>query len=355
MPPCATVTSALSVKTVALAFGNVNVLNDVVGPVTAKNPLFVPPFAPGRIPVTPVVSGSPVTFVIVPEVGVPSMGVTSEGDVAKTTAPVPVSPVTAAAKFAVDGVARKVATPVPNPLTPVAIGRPVALVSVAADGVPRFGVTSVGDVAKTKEPVPVSSVTAVIKFALDGVASQAAIPVPNPLTPVEIGRPVAFVSVPLAGVPRTGAISVGPLFKTTVEPVPVVVAALMAVPLPARTGLLMLVVRVIAGVDVAVATVPAKPFAVTTDTLDTVPAPALKYVAKSSISICQTFVVLDTPILSVPLNDGCAIAPNAANMAAIISIFFIVVFVFCLFYRSVKNHLPVPLLNLQTQVAAVYW
>ena len=332
VPPCATVTSALSVKTVADAFGNVNVLNDVVGPVTAKNPLLVPPFAPGKIPVTPVVRGSPVTFVIVPLAGVPSMGVTSEGDVANTTAPVPVSPVTAAAKLAVDGVARNVATPVPNPLTPVAMGRPVALVSVAADGVPRFGVTSVGDVAKTNEPVPVSSVTAVIRFALDGVASQAAIPVPNPLTPVEIGRPVAFVSVPLAGVPRTGAISVGPLFSTTVEPVPVVVAALMAKPLPASTGLFMLVVRVIAGVDVAVATVPAKPLAVTTDTLETVPAPALKYVAKSSISICHTFVVFETPILSVPLNDGCAIAPNAANMAAIISIFFIVVFVFCLVF-----------------------
>ena len=44
----------------------------------------------------------------------------------------------------------------------------------------------------------------------------------------------------------------------------------MAVPLPLRTPV-MLVVRVIAGVVVAVATVPAKPLAVTTDTLVTVP------------------------------------------------------------------------------------
>jgi hypothetical protein len=36
-------------------------------------------------------------------------------------------------------------------------GNPVAFVSVAADGVPRLGVTKVGLVAKTKEPVPVSS------------------------------------------------------------------------------------------------------------------------------------------------------------------------------------------------------
>ena len=44
----------------------------------------------------------------------------------------------------------------------------------------------------------------------------------------------------------------------------------MAVPLPFKTPVT-LVVRVIAGVVVAVATVPAKPFADTTDTLVTVP------------------------------------------------------------------------------------
>lgn len=37
------------------------------------------------------------------------------------------------------------------------IGNPVALVSVAADGVPKLGVTSVGEVANTSEPEPVSS------------------------------------------------------------------------------------------------------------------------------------------------------------------------------------------------------
>ena len=33
-------------------------------------------------------------------------------------------------------------------------------------------------------------------------ASAVATPLPNPDTPVEIGRPVAFVSVPLVGVPK---------------------------------------------------------------------------------------------------------------------------------------------------------
>jgi hypothetical protein len=180
----------------------------------------VPPLATGSVPVTPVDRGSPVTFVSVPEAGVPRAGVTSVGDVAKTRAPVPVSLVTAAAKFALVGVARKVATPVPKPETPVEIGNPVAFVSVAADGVPNAGVTNVGEVAKTANPVPVSSVSAAARFAELGVPRKAATPVPNPDTPVDIGRPVAFVSVAEAGVPRTGVTKVGDVANTT-APVPV--------------------------------------------------------------------------------------------------------------------------------------
>ena len=50
------------------------------------------------------------------------------------------------------------------------------------------------------------------------------------------------------------------------------VAALIAVPLPFSRPV-MVVDSVIAGVVVAVATVPASPLADTTDTLDTVPSP----------------------------------------------------------------------------------
>ena len=39
----------------------------------------VPPLATGRVPVTPVVSGKPVTFVITPDAGVPRAGVVSVG------------------------------------------------------------------------------------------------------------------------------------------------------------------------------------------------------------------------------------------------------------------------------------
>ena len=39
----------------------------------------VPPFAPGNVPVTPVLNGNPVTFVNTPEEGVPNAGVVNVG------------------------------------------------------------------------------------------------------------------------------------------------------------------------------------------------------------------------------------------------------------------------------------
>ena len=62
----------------------------------------------------------------VPEDGVPSAGVTRVGLFANTKAPEPVSLVTAAAKFALVGVPRNVATPEPKdvmPVPPLATGR----------------------------------------------------------------------------------------------------------------------------------------------------------------------------------------------------------------------------------------
>ena len=144
------------------------------------------------------------------------------GDVPNTAEPEPVSSVKALAKLADDGVAKKVATPVPKPDTPVEIGKPVPLVSVTLLGVPKAGVTNVGEVANTKEPVPVSSVTAEIRLALVGVAKNVAIPVPNPETPVLMGNPVAFVNVTLVGVPNTGVTKVGDVENTKlVDVVPV--------------------------------------------------------------------------------------------------------------------------------------
>src|SRR3954464_9155550 len=50
----------------------------------------------------------------------------------------------------------------------------------------RLGVAIVGDVPKTAAPVPVSSVRADARLALDGVPSQVATLVPKPLTSVLI-------------------------------------------------------------------------------------------------------------------------------------------------------------------------
>ena len=133
---------------------------------------------------------------------------------------------TADARFADDGVAKNVATPVPRPLTPVLIGSPVALVSVAADGVPKLGVTSIGELANTNEPDPVSSVTAVAKLALDGVASHVATPAPRP--PILLGvMPVQLVKSPLLGVPSA------PLNVTNDPAEPTLTAKAVRTPVPA--------------------------------------------------------------------------------------------------------------------------
>jgi hypothetical protein len=72
-----------------------------------------------------------------------TVGLAIVGDVARTLPP---DPVTATPS--------EVATPVPKPVRP-ATGRPVAFVSTTADGVPRAGLTSVGEFDRTTDPVPV--------------------------------------------------------------------------------------------------------------------------------------------------------------------------------------------------------
>jgi hypothetical protein len=190
----------------------------------------------------------PVTLVIIPDAGVPRAGVTSVGLVANTAAPVPVSSVKAAARLALEGVARKVATPVPKPLMPVATGKPVAFVSVPEVGVPKIGVTKVGLVAKTNAPVPVSSVTVAAKLAELGVSKNVETFVPKPLTPVEIGKPVALVKTPLDGVPKAGVINVGEVDKT-VEPVPVEVVTPVPPLTTGNTPVISAVERLIASQD----------------------------------------------------------------------------------------------------------
>ena len=145
-------------------------------------------------PAVPVEAITPVAVRLVP-VAAPITGVTNVGVFANTAAPVPVSSVRAAAKFALDGVAKNVATSVAKPDTPVAIGKPVQLVNVPEVGMPRIGVTNTmlvdvqaemlplatvpnagvtnaGLVLNTKRPVPVSSVIAARRLALVGFAKK---------------------------------------------------------------------------------------------------------------------------------------------------------------------------------------
>ncbi len=87
----------------------------------------------------------PVLFVPTKVEGVPKLGVTNVGLLANTFAPEPVSSVKAAAKFALEGVAKNVATLAAKPETPVEIGSPVQLVSVPEAGVPSAGVVNEGE------------------------------------------------------------------------------------------------------------------------------------------------------------------------------------------------------------------
>jgi hypothetical protein len=92
------------------------------------------------------------------------------------------------------------------------------LVRSPEDGVPKAGVTRTGDVANTKAPLPVSSVTAVAKLAEDGVIKNAVIPTPVPVTlPTGI---LQLVRSPEDGVPKAGVTRTGEVANTK-APLPV--------------------------------------------------------------------------------------------------------------------------------------
>ena len=129
-------------------------------------------------PLMPVDTGNPVQLESVPEDGVP------RAPLANSSAPDPLSSVIAVRRLALDGVARNVAIPVAKPLIPVETGNPVALDSVAEDGVPSAPLNTTGAPA---EPT--------------FTASAVAMPVPSPEMPVDTGSPVQLDSVPAAGVP----------------------------------------------------------------------------------------------------------------------------------------------------------
>ncbi len=88
------------------------------------------------------------------------IGASIVGVVLKTALPVPVSSVRVPRRFALEADPRNVPMPELRPAIPE-IGRLVPLVSVMNEGTPRFGVTSVGELASTMLPVPVTELESV--------------------------------------------------------------------------------------------------------------------------------------------------------------------------------------------------
>jgi len=115
------------------------------------------------VPVTPVVRGRPVTFVITPEAGVPRAGVTRVGDVLRTTDPEPVEEVTPVPPLATANVPARVTAPL------------VAEAGVSPVVPPAKVVTPVVDVSKVAE------VGIVVELMVEPVMLEAS---PNVICPL---------------------------------------------------------------------------------------------------------------------------------------------------------------------------
>jgi hypothetical protein len=109
----------------------------------------VPPLSTGRIPVTPVVKGRPVRLVATPEVGVPSKGVTSVGEVLRTVLPDPVL----------------VVTPVPPEVTGSAVARTSEESEVIASMTPVVPshITTIDLPLGIVTPTPAAALTVIAK------------------------------------------------------------------------------------------------------------------------------------------------------------------------------------------------
>jgi hypothetical protein len=105
----------------------------------------------------------------------------------------------------------------------------VSLLILVAVATPNMGVTNVGVLANTNAPVPVSSVIAEIRFALDGVANQVATPVPSPVIDPTAGVMVTLLAAVISPFPFTVNVPVWvalpklPTFEFTVANVPAAV------------------------------------------------------------------------------------------------------------------------------------
>jgi hypothetical protein len=103
--------------------------------------------------------------------------------------------------------ASAVRTPVPVPVRPVEIGRPVAFVSVTADGIPSAGDVSDGLVANTIAPEPVVVLPSAVTVPLVGNVS---VVVPEKVKVLEYAPEVMNVelSASVSVAPVAGAVNV---------------------------------------------------------------------------------------------------------------------------------------------------
>jgi hypothetical protein len=172
---------------------------------------------------------SAVQLVRSPEAGIPSAGVTNVGLVANTKAPVPVSSVTAEAKFALDGVPRNVATPAPRdviPVPPLATGRvPVTLVVRFANvvevvPVPPLAIGSV-PVTLVVKLVKVVELVPVPPFAIGKMPDTSVVNTAGLLATLTKSDP--FHATSARAPAGTVTPVVGPAPRRTIEPVPALI------------------------------------------------------------------------------------------------------------------------------------
>ena len=114
------------------------------------------------------------------------------------------------------------------PVTPVVNGKPVALVNVADVGVPKIGVTSVGLVESTTDPVPVLVVTPVPPLATASVPANVIVPdvvIGPPLVVRPVVPPLTSTLVTVPVEPPDKAILMPPDELVTEIPEPAVSVA----------------------------------------------------------------------------------------------------------------------------------
>jgi len=207
---------------------------DVAVPVSVPTNVDAVIIPDALIPDALIVTPLPTTILVA--VALPNTGVTKVGDVANTFTPEPVSSVNTAARLALDGVVRKVATLAASPEIPVETGRSVQLVRVPELGVPNAGVVNVGDVKVLLVSVSVEDVVttftpSIVTTPAPPLASVVSVACPSSIEPTPnavdvdavrplIGNDVQLVRVPELGVPNAGVTRVG-LVANTAEPEPV--------------------------------------------------------------------------------------------------------------------------------------